>query len=118
CDSCQQSKEPHFYRMEDLKIRLEHGKQNIECNQPPFHTVNIWNLIDGVGSWVEPPEKRIELLAQITSAYDLDELKTLCFQLGLDAESLNTVGKTSTARELILYLERRGRLGELGQLLQ
>lgn len=118
CDSCQERREPHFYRMEDLKIRLEHGKQNIECNHPPFHTVNIWNLIDGVGSWVTPPEKRAELLAQITSAYDLDELKTLCFQLGLDAEALNTVGKTSTARELILYLERRGRLGELVQLLQ
>jgi len=45
---------------------------------------------------------------------DLEELRTLCFDLGVDLDSLRGVeGKAANVRELILYLERRGDIHRL-----
>jgi hypothetical protein len=41
------------------------------------------------------------------------ELQTLCLELGMDYENLPAIGKANKARELIEYLDRRGRLAEL-----
>jgi AAA+ ATPase superfamily predicted ATPase len=41
------------------------------------------------------------------------ELNTLCFDLGVDYESLPGKGKAGKARELVTYLERRGRIPDL-----
>jgi hypothetical protein len=49
----------------------------------------------------------------ITDRYDLEDLRTLCFDLGMDYDSLRGEGKEAKARELLLYLARRGRLEEL-----
>jgi hypothetical protein len=50
------------------------------------------------------------LLAQY---FDREELRTLCFELGIDYDDLGGEGKTNKARELVAYLERHGRLFEL-----
>ncbi len=56
-------------------------------------------------------------LRQILEAYfDDGELRTLCFDLQLDYDSLPGQGKASKARELVAYLERRDRIAELTQL--
>jgi hypothetical protein len=53
-------------------------------------------------------------LHQILSTYfDKDELKTLCSRLKVDYDNLPGDGKMGKARELIAYLERRGRLPQL-----
>lgn len=129
CDSCHSSDDPHdphFYKMEDLKIRLEHGKQDIECNQPPFHTVNIWSLIDDVGAraQVSLREDQVafadvpELLEQLIQVFSEEELRTLCLELGVGYDDLPAQGRNNKAREFILYLERRGRLVELVELVR
>ncbi len=41
------------------------------------------------------------------------ELRTLCFDLGIDYDSLPATGKSDKARELIAYCERHSRLNEL-----
>lgn len=43
----------------------------------------------------------------------LDGLRTLCFQLGIDFDDLPGDSKAGRARELVLWLERAGRVGEL-----
>jgi CHAT domain-containing protein len=42
-----------------------------------------------------------------------DELRTLCFDLGIEYDSLPSQGKTGKARELVSHCERHDRLGEL-----
>ncbi|MCB8943613.1 MAG: NACHT domain-containing protein [Ardenticatenaceae bacterium] len=45
--------------------------------------------------------------------FDQEELITLCFDLGVDYESLPGAGKANKARDLVAYLQRHGRLPQL-----
>ena len=54
-----------------------------------------------------------ELRKQITSCFDREELRTLCFDLYVDYDSLTAEGKEGKARELVSYFDRRGRISEL-----
>jgi tetratricopeptide (TPR) repeat protein len=49
----------------------------------------------------------------LTERFSDDELKTLCFDLGLEYDLLPGEGKGGKARELLRYLDRRDRMGEL-----
>jgi hypothetical protein len=49
----------------------------------------------------------------LTSRFDAGELRTLCFDLGVDYDSLLGEGKANKARELIAYVERRDLIPEL-----
>ena len=49
----------------------------------------------------------------LTGRYDLDGLKTLCHHLDVDYDNLDGRTKDSLARELVRYMERVGRVGEL-----
>jgi len=51
-----------------------------------------------------------EILAK---RFDAEELRTLCFDLELDYDDLKGEGKPGKVRELIAFLERRGRIAEL-----
>jgi hypothetical protein len=67
------------------------------------------------GTAGEPPQYRLErpVLRQILVKYFNDqELKNLCFDLGIDYENLSSP-KEGFARELILCCERRGFIPEL-----
>ena len=52
----------------------------------------------------------------LISAFNDEELQTLCFTLGVDYDSLPAQGKAGKARELILHLEHRGVLHRLDAL--
>jgi tetratricopeptide (TPR) repeat protein/LysM repeat protein len=54
-----------------------------------------------------------QLRRTLTDYFNEDELRTLCFDLGVDYESLSGEGKASKTRELIVHLERHNRIGEL-----
>lgn len=61
-----------------------------------------------------PDQVYLNRLHELLDAqFDQEELRTLCFNLGVDFDSLRGEGKTSKARELILVLNRNGRLSEL-----
>ncbi len=49
----------------------------------------------------------------LTRRYDLEGLKTLCLYLEVDYDNLDGRTKDSLARELIRYMARVGREGEL-----
>ncbi len=58
-------------------------------------------------------QDRNTLLQFLARHYTLDELKTLCFNLFVDFDNLSGDTKNAKARELILHLERGGRLADL-----
>jgi outer membrane protein assembly factor BamB len=61
---------------------------------------------------------RMQFHTLLVEHFDEQELRTLCFALNVDYDDLPVSGKANKARELIIYLERRGRLGELLYLCQ
>ncbi len=46
CPTCNNKTEPHFYRLKELLQRLANERCNVECEAPPYHEVNIFELID------------------------------------------------------------------------
>jgi hypothetical protein len=76
--------------------------------------LDLHNLFDERGSSHQP--QRVEagdLYAILDTRFDMEELRTLCFQLSVDFDNLRGEGKSSKVRELIKYLERRDRLPNL-----
>lgn len=59
-----------------------------------------------------------DLYDQLVEKFNLEELKSLCFDLGVDFENLGGTGKSAKARELVLYMQRRGNLDRLHQAIQ
>jgi hypothetical protein len=55
----------------------------------------------------------IELRRILTARFSDGELRTLCFDLGIDYDALPGEGKADKARELVAYFKRRGRIPEL-----
>jgi hypothetical protein len=53
------------------------------------------------------------LLNQLIAKFDLEELRTLCFELSIDFDSLRGEGKAAKARELVLNVLRTHRLSDL-----
>ncbi len=56
---------------------------------------------------------RVKLRLVLERRLDLEELRTLCFDLDVDFEELNATGRQGKARELVLYMVRRERIPEL-----
>ena len=53
------------------------------------------------------------MLDLLTRHFNLEELRTLCFELGVPFDELGGQGVRGVARELLLYVQRRDRLPEL-----
>ena len=58
-------------------------------------------------------ERLVQLREKITEHFSDDELRTLCFDLGVDYESLGGEGKEGQARQLVAHCARHGHLAEL-----
>jgi hypothetical protein len=56
---------------------------------------------------------RSELHRILDDYFSASELRSLCFDLGVDHDDLPGDGQEAHARELVAFLERRGRLAEL-----
>jgi GTPase SAR1 family protein len=46
CETCAASDSPHFFRLGKLLERLQHRRETIECDNPPYVEVQIRSLID------------------------------------------------------------------------
>jgi hypothetical protein len=53
------------------------------------------------------------LHADLCRRHSLDSLRTICFRLGVDFDDLSSDSKAGRARELVLWMEREGRVAEL-----
>lgn len=58
-------------------------------------------------------ELLLALRQGLIATLSLNELQTLCFELGVDYECIAGEGKAGKARELVLFFERTGNLGQL-----
>ncbi len=58
---------------------------------------------------------KVQLLDDLANSFNTSELAELCMSLKVEYEDLGSGGKRSQARELIGYMDRRGRLPELAQ---
>ncbi|HYX18547.1 MAG TPA: COR domain-containing protein [Nostoc sp.] len=47
CDTCKDNQKPHFYKLENLRNRLDHQRYDIECDIS-FKKANVLSLIDDV----------------------------------------------------------------------
>ncbi|MCA9977712.1 MAG: hypothetical protein KC413_18260, partial [Anaerolineales bacterium] len=54
-----------------------------------------------------------ELRQALVNYFDLEELRTLCFDLGVDFDELKGSGKGAKARELVQYWQHQGDLTPL-----
>lgn len=54
-----------------------------------------------------------ELRRILAKRFSEDDLRTLCFDLGMDYDDLPGRGKCGQARELVMYMHRHGRVSEL-----
>lgn len=68
--------------------------------------------VDAASSLALSPADRTELYREVVARFNKDELDTLCFDLGVDHESLPST-RTGLARELIALCERRGSILDL-----
>lgn len=115
CATCRAADEPYFYRLDILKTRLEHGKEVIECDKPPFTTVQIRPLLDDIGLTALTYDLPA-LLRQLESAFNEEDARTLCLELGIAYDDLGGKGRSANLRELVGYAERHGRLPDLVKL--
>lgn len=58
-------------------------------------------------------ESTSQLLQFIIDKFDREEMRTLCWELGVDYDNLRGEGKAGKARELVAYMQRYDRLPEL-----
>ena len=65
------------------------------------------------GNTGQVPEYRARLRRVLTVYFDESEMRSLCFDLGIDYELLGGADKQTKAVELITFCERRGRLLEV-----
>jgi len=63
----------------------------------------------------EQPLDYVDLHSLLAKYLDLEDLRTLCFCLGVDFDSLRGEGKAAKARELVIYCQSRDRLSELAR---
>ena len=61
---------------------------------------------------------QIDLPHLLRTRFDREELRTLCFDLGVDYDALPAEGKAGKARELVGYMERHDRLPDLVETLR
>jgi Effector-associated domain 7 len=81
---------------------------------------SLKHLIDGLfRSQVNPPlANRAKLLELLTYCFNADELRELCFDLGVDYDSLPGEGKTDKARELVWFFVNPKRKRDLDELIR
>jgi hypothetical protein len=68
---------------------------------------------DALGPGDLPREQLTDLRQKIVEHFDDEELRTLCFDTDVDYDILRGQGKEAKARELIDFMQRQGRLGDL-----
>ncbi len=60
-----------------------------------------------------PESFRVRLRQGLDECFNEEELRALCFDLGLDYEDLPAHGKVGKAREIVVYFERRSSIPHL-----
>jgi hypothetical protein len=60
----------------------------------------------------------VQIQTILANRFDLEEIKTLCFRLGINFDSLRGEGLEGKSRELVAYFQRRRQIPLLVQAVQ
>lgn len=98
------------------EVRLKRQLANLEAEMAQVEA--DLRALDGAPSVAPAPAgplvtDRVALRKALIDHFRLEELKTLCFGLGVDFENIAGESKSGKALELVQYFERRGRLEQL-----
>jgi internalin A len=74
--------------------------------------IDVKLLLNGI-DLADARKMPVQLRQILVERFDWEELETLCYDLGIDFQSLKGDSKAGKARELIAYLSRRERLNDL-----
>lgn len=74
--------------------------------------IDVKLLLNGI-DLADTRKKPVQLRQILIERFDWEELETLCYDLGVDFQSLKGDSKAGKARELIAFLSRRERLDDL-----
>lgn len=88
-------------------------KSGINSLEPQIKEILKNMFVESEEVSLEASSSEIQLHLIIVELFNLEELKSLCFILSIDYESLPGEGKAAKARELVAYSQRHGREGEL-----
>jgi hypothetical protein len=99
---------------------IEGGQANVAGNM--YGPVGVFHgpvtIGGGTGGLAEveaepPSPEALRLHRILRSRLDLEEFRTLCFDLGIGYDSLRGEGLSGKARQLVLYLQNREALPRL-----
>lgn len=89
---------------DEVKKRIAEVEQELKQPDAPPQPVSVSDQVS-----LTLPQIRDRIVAE----FSLEELADLCFNLGVDYESLPGESKPAKARELVSYMQRRNRLPDL-----
>lgn len=83
-----------------------------------YAKINDWISVAFLLDGIEAPQKRNlpELRDKLMKNFSKNEIKDICFRLGIDHQNLQQETKNELAMELVLALNRKGRIQDLVQL--
>jgi hypothetical protein len=100
-----------------MDLALQYGQDPIELVRGLKDQISSvdWTAVDNLLAESDatsypadfPGYNQVKLLKLLTGHFSLDELRTLCFNLGMDLDDLRGEGRSGKARELILFMGRR-----------
>jgi hypothetical protein len=99
---------------ERLKRVIRRLRERPSLANGPVEAIILTEL-QRIGRQVAGLEQMIlaRLYLTVEGQFNESELQDLCFRLAVDYENLGGAGKAAKAQALISYLHRRGRVGEL-----
>jgi hypothetical protein len=114
CATCEASSDQESYIFDELYRFIERKQNLIQCRKSG-QMVSVQGLIDDFVIAVDETLRvNSSMLRQfLVERLNDEELRTLCFDLGVDYEILEGGSKVGKARELLTHLDRRFRISDL-----
>jgi len=76
CPTCRGSQNPHIYVLQKLQERIQNQAYETECDQPPYHKVNVRSLIgDAIYRHEEIPQIEVNIIDQYIQENQVPEYK-------------------------------------------
>jgi hypothetical protein len=98
---------------DDWRTRVEAYHASSQPASAPEPVENTGTLPTSVASVEPAPSTRRQLRTVLERAFNDDELRALCFDLGVDYENLSGATKVARAIAIVGYFERMHRVDEL-----
>ena len=127
CRACKGSQTPHFYDYDKLREFAADGRYKIECDNRPYHPVNVLSLIDDVSDKkpslpYAPKEPSLrDIRTKLKTAFDDPAFDALCLDYFTEVFDKFSVGmqRDTKITQLLLYCRaQRNGLRKLWELIR